>query len=132
MDARWIGWTMGTLGFLLCGATTASAQSSADYNSARAYRHFLMSRYSYRTLSSSIPGQGGVSYGPFGYESQFVEPAFSRQWITPYGYGRFDWMPGSGGTTVTPFGYSNYYAPGYASGYYVPFRRPPVNGYFYP
>ena len=73
MRARWICWTTGTLGLLLAGATTASAQPLVDYNSARAYRHFLMSRYSYRTLYSSIPGYGGVSYGPFGYQSQFVK-----------------------------------------------------------
>jgi hypothetical protein len=120
------------LGLFFCGTATASAQPLADYNYARAYHHFRMSRYSYRTLYSSIPGQGGVSYGPFGYQSQFVEPAFSRQWITPYGYGRFDLVPGSGGTAVTPFGYSSYFAPGFGTGYYVPFRSHPVFGYSYP
>jgi hypothetical protein len=91
-----------------------------------------MSRYSYRTLYSSIPGNGGVSYGPFGYQSQFVEPAFSRQWITPFGYGRFDVIPGMGSTTATPFGYTSYYAPGYGTGYHVPFRGPAVYRYFSP
>ena len=124
MHARW----MGTLSLLLAAATTADAQPPLDYNHARAYHHFRMSRYSYRTLYSSIPGQGGVIYGPFGYQSQFVEPAFSRQWITPYGYGRFDLVPGHGGTTMTPFGSSSYYVPGFATGYHVPFRRPPANG----
>ena len=124
MRARW----MGTLSLLLAATTTADAQPPMDYNYARAYRHFQASRYSYRTLYSSIPGQGEEIYGPFGYQSRFVEPAFSRQWITPYGYGRFDLVPGQGGTAVTPFGSSSYYVPGFATGYHVPFRRPPANG----
>ena len=86
MHARW----MGTLSLLLAAATTADAQPPLDYNHARAYHHFRMSRYSYRTLYSSIPGQGG--------------------------------------TAVTPFGSSSYYVPGFATGYHVPFRRPPANG----
>jgi hypothetical protein len=55
------------------GAATASAQPSEAYNYARAYRHFLVSRYDYRTLYSSIPGQGGVIYGPFGHQRRFVD-----------------------------------------------------------
>jgi hypothetical protein len=128
MRVRWFRLAMGTLGLFLGEATTAGAQPPVDYNHARASRHFLMSRYSYRTLYSSIPGYGGVNYGPFGYQSQFVEPSFSRQWITPYGYGRFDMIPGHGGMAVTPFGTSSYYAPGYGTGFYVPFRRLPANG----
>ena len=119
--------TIATLSLLSGWLPTAAAQTPADYNYARATQHFLGSRYSYRTLYSSRPGSGSVTYSPFGYQSQFVEPAFSRQWITPYGYGRFDMIPGHGGMAVTPFGSGSYYVPGFATGYHVPFRRPPAN-----
>jgi hypothetical protein len=114
---------MATMSLILGGAATAQAQPPLDYNYLRAASHFAGSRYSYRVLYSSIPGSGSATYAPFFYQSQFVEPSFSRQRIMPYGYERFDVVPGAGGTTMTPFGVSTYYVPGFSSGFYVPYRR---------
>lgn len=118
------------MSLLLGGAAKATAQTPASYNYARAYGHFLGSRYPYRTLYSSIPGSGSVMYTPFVYQSQFIEPAFSKQWITPYFYERFDAFPGSGGMTLTPFSFSSYYAPGFAHGLYAPYGAPIIRYYY--
>ena len=123
MRTHWICLAIGTMTLMLGGAATAEAQPPVSYNYLRAYSHFAGSRYSYRTLYSSIPGSGSATYAPYFYQSQFVEPAFSRQRIMPHGYSRFDVVPGSGGTTMTPFGFSSYYVPGFASELYVPYRR---------
>jgi hypothetical protein len=114
---------IGTMTLMLGGAARAEAQPQVSYNYLRAYSHFAGSRYSYRTLYSSIPGSGSATYAPFVYQSQFVEPAFSRQRMMLHGYSRFDVVPGSGGTTMTPFGFSSYYVPGFTSELYVPYRR---------
>ncbi len=120
MPTRWIYGTLGTMSLILAATPAAVAQTPASYNYNRAYRHFLGSRYSYRMLYSPSPGSGSVTYGPFGMQSQFIEPSFSRQQITPYGYARFDVVPGLGGATMTPFGFSSYYVPGFGRGYYAP------------
>lgn len=120
MRACWLSLTIAALSLLPNWMPTATAQTPADYNRARATAHFLGSRYSYRTLYSSNPGSGSVTYSPFGYQSQFIEPGFTRQRIMPYGYDRFEAVPGLGGTTVTPFGYSSYYVPGFGYGYTAP------------
>ena len=122
--------TIATLSLLSGWLPTAAAQTPADYNYARATQHFLGSRYSYRTLYSSRPGSGSVTYSPFGYQSQFVEPGFTRQRIMPYGYERFESVPGLGGTTVTPFGFSSYYVPGFGYGYYAPNGGPAFELYY--
>jgi hypothetical protein len=123
MRTRWIGLTLAAMSLLLANAATAKAQTPLTDNYLRAYQHFAGSRYSYRILSSFTPGSGGMMAAPFVYQSQFIEPGFSRQRIMPYGYDRFDLVPGFGGTTMTPFGFSSYYVPGYTFGYYVPFDR---------
>lgn len=115
----------------LGGAAEATAQTPASYNSARAYSHFLGSRYSYRTMYSSIPGSRSVTYSPFFAQSQFIEPAFSKQWITPYYYERFDAFPGFGGTRMTPFSFGSYYYPGFGYGLYAPYGGPMIE-YYYP
>jgi hypothetical protein len=119
------------MSLLLTTATTADAQTPADYNAARAYQHFMGSRYSYRTLYSSNPGSGRMTATPFTYQSQFIEPGFSQQRITPYGYERFDAVPGLGGTTMTPFSYSSYYVPGFGYHYVAP-RLGPASVRYYP
>jgi hypothetical protein len=131
MRAYWLSLTMAMLSLLLGGLPTANAQTPADYNHARATAHFLGSRYSYRTFYSSRPGSGSVAYNPFAYQSQFVEPGFTRQRITPYGYERFEAIPGLGGTTATPFGFDSYYVPGFGYGYFAPIGGP-VMEYYYP
>jgi hypothetical protein len=123
MRIRWIGLALGAMAVILGIAAPATAQSPWTDNYLRAYTHFAGSRYSYRTLSSFAPGAGGVMATPFVYQSQFIEPAFSRQRIMPYGYDRFDVVPGFGGMTMTPFGFSRYYVPGYSYGYYLPYAR---------
>lgn len=123
MRTRWIGLTLAALSLLLASSAMATAQTPLMDNYLRASQHFAGSRYSYRTLSSFVPGSGSMRAAPFVYQNQFIEPGFSRQRIMPYGYDRFDVVPGHGGTTMTPFGFSAYYVPGYRYGYYVPFGR---------
>lgn len=115
---------------MLGEAAKVAAQTPASYNYDRAYRHFLGSRYSYRTLYSSMPGSGSVTYTPFFYQGQFIDPAFSKQWLTPYGYERFDAIPALGGMTLTPFGFSSYYVPGFGHSLYVPFGGPIIEQYY--
>ncbi|HTU19831.1 MAG TPA: hypothetical protein VMG10_17340 [Gemmataceae bacterium] len=122
MRTRWLYLAMGTMSLMLGSAATVEAQPPVNYNYLRAYQHFAGSRYSYRVLYSSVPGSGSATVAPFFYQSQYIEPAFSRQRIMPHGYSRFDVIPGSGGTTMTPFGFSTYYVPGFTSGFYVPHR----------
>jgi hypothetical protein len=131
MRACWLCLTIGSLSLFVGWLPTAAAQTPADYNYARATSHFLGSRYSYRTLYSSRPGSGSVTYGPFGYQSQFIEPGFTRQRIMPYGYERFELIPGLGGTTMTPFGPNSYYVPGFGYGYYAPIGGRAME-YYYP
>src|SRR5579885_2864682 len=127
---RLIWLMLATLFVLLTATEKAAAQTPASYNYDRAYRHFLGSRYSYRTLYSSVPASGSVVATPFSYQSQYIEPGFSKQWITPYYYERFDAFPGAGGTLMTPFSFSTYYAPGYGYGLYAPYGGP-VFEYYY-
>jgi hypothetical protein len=131
MRAFWMCLTIGALHLLPGWLATAGAQTPADYNYARATSHFLGSRYSYRTFYSSKPGSGSVMYSPFGYQSQFIEPGFTRQRITPYGYERFEAVPGLGGTTATPFSFDSYYLPGFGYGYFAPIGGP-ILEYYYP
>jgi hypothetical protein len=118
------------MSFSLGGGAKATAQTPASFNYARASSHFLGSRYSYRTLYTSIPGSGSVTYTPFFYQSQFIEPAFSKQWITPYFYERFDAIPAVGAMTLTPFSLSSYYAPGFGYGLYAPYGGPIIEYYY--
>jgi hypothetical protein len=118
---RCFAWSM-AMSLTLFGAAKVSAQTPGNYNYDRAYRHFLASRYSYRTLYSSTPGTSSATYSPFGYRSQFIEASYSRQWIAPGVYGRYDYVPGLGGTTMTPFGANSYYIPGFGYGYSVPYE----------
>jgi hypothetical protein len=129
---RWrrIGLTLATLSLIL-GVNTASAQTPASYTYERAYRHFVNSRSCYRTLYSSVPSSGSVMYTPFGYQSQFIEPSFSRQRITPFAYERFDAFPGFGGTTLMPFGFNSYYFSGFGHGIIAPYGLPAME-YYYP
>ena len=124
-------WTLATVSLMLGATAKVAAQTPASYTYDRAYRHFLNSRYSYRTLYSSVPAAGSVMYTPFAYQSQFVEPSFSRQRITPYAYERYDAIPGYGGMTLTPLGFSSYYTPGFSRGFYAPYGLPAVE-YFHP
>src|SRR5579871_2017378 len=131
MRWRWFFLVLAPGCSMLAGAIEAAAQTPASCNSARAYRHFLGSRYSYRTLYSSVPGSGSMMATPFAYQSQFIEPSFTRQRIMPGGYDRFDLIPGMGSAIFTPFGFSNYYVPGYGHGYVAPYGGPAFE-YFYP
>ena len=88
------------------------------------HSHTCPSRYSYRTLYASVPGSGSVMATPFVYQSQFIEPSFSRQRIMPQGYDRFDLIPGYGSAIFTPFGFSNSYNPGFGRGLVAPFGAP--------
>jgi hypothetical protein len=130
MRWRCIGLMLVAISLMLGEETKATAQTPASYNYDRAYRHFLGSRYSYRTLYSSVPGAGSVMLTPFVYQSDFIEPSFSRQRITPYAYERFDIYPGLGGMTLTPFSFSSYYAPGFGHSLYAPYGRP-ITEYYY-
>jgi hypothetical protein len=130
MPWRCIFLAMAAISSMLGGTARATAQTPASYNYDRAYRHFLGSRYSYRTLYSSLPGAGSVAVTLFVYQSQFIDPAFSKQWITPYFYERFDAFPGLGGMTLTPFSFSSYYAPGFGHGLYAPYGGPIVEYYY--
>ncbi len=130
MCRRRICLTLAIVSVLLATTEKAAAQTPASYNYDRAYRHFLGSRYSYRTLYSSIPGSGSVVYTPYFYQSQYIDPAFSKQWITPFGYERFDAIPSLGGMTLTPFGFNSYFAPGFGHGLYAPFGGPIIEYYY--
>lgn len=128
MRWRCIGLALAAVCTLLGGMATAQTPTSLTYD--RAYRHFLASRYSYRTLYSSVPGSGSVMAAPFVYQSQFIDPGFSRQRITPFGYERFDAYPAQGGMTLTPLGYSNYYVPGFGYGLYAPYGGGIIQYYY--
>jgi hypothetical protein len=123
--------TLATLSLMLGATAKVAAQTPASYTYDRAYRHFLNSRYAYRTLYSSVPAAGSAVYTPFLYQSQYVEPGFSRQRITPYAYERFDAVPGFGGMTLTPFGFNSYYVPRSIHGFYAPYGLPGIE-YTYP
>ncbi len=127
---RWICLMVTTVCVLLAATGKTAAQTPAIYNYDWAYRHFLGSRYSYRTLYSSIPGSGSVMYTPFVYQSQYIDPAFSKQWITPFGYERFDAIPSLGGMTMTPFGFNSFFAPGFGYGLYAPYGGPIIEYYY--
>ncbi len=122
---------LATVTLLLGSAANAAAQTPATITYGRAYQHFVNSRYSYRTLYSSVPGSGRVMYSPFVYQSQFIEPSFSRQRISPYGYDRFDLIPGYGSATMTPFGMGGFYSSGFGRGIVAPNGAPPFQ-YFTP
>lgn len=124
MRAVCICLVMGAMSLILEGTATAQAPPPrVDYNYLRAYQHFAGSRSGYRVLYSSVPGSGRVTMTPYFYQSQYIEPAYSRQRITPYGYDRLNVHPAAGGMTMTPFGYSTYYVPGFSSVYYLPRPR---------
>ena len=131
MPWRWIGLALLSISSMLAGTAKAVAQTPASLTYGRAYQHFLMSRYSYRTLYSSVPGAGSMMATPFVYQSRFIEPSFSRQRIMPYGYERFDLIPGFGGATMMPFGFGSYYVPGYGRGFVAPYGGPAFE-YFTP
>lgn len=131
MRTRGIG-AAAAMGLLLIGATTADAQTMAAYNQARAYQHFAGSRYNYRVLYSSVPGAFAVQSAPFVYQGQHVEPGYSRQRLSPAGYGRYDRIPGYGGYTVTPYGYAAYYVPGYGRGLVAPANGDPPQQFVHP
>jgi hypothetical protein len=82
-------------------------------------------------MYSSVPGSGSVMATPLVYESQFIEPSFSRQRIMPGGYDRFDLLPGMGSAIFTPFGFNSYYLPGFGHGYVAP-NGVPAFEYFTP
>ena len=132
MRSRWVYGAMATISLMLVETASSVAQvpTPTNYNSERAQRHFAASRYSYRTLYSTVPGSGSVTYSPFLNQSQFVEPGYNRQRITPFGYERFDAIPGLGGTTITPFGVNGYYVPGFGYGYYAPNRGQATERYY--
>jgi hypothetical protein len=130
MRWRWIALSFATASVMLASTATAAAQSPALYNYERANRHFLNSRYGYRTLYSSVPAAGGVTYTPFSYQNQYVEPSYSKQWIVPQGYQRFDVFPGRGGTVVMPNGFSSYYSPGFNHALFAPVGGP-IAEYYY-
>lgn len=132
MRSQWVYLTLATVSLILGQTAAAVAQvpTPANYNSERAQRHFAASRYSCRTLFTSVPGSGSVTYSPLLYQSQFVEPGYSRQRLSPYGYERFDAIPGLGGTTITPFGANGYYVPGFGYGYYAPNRGQAMERYY--
>lgn len=112
---------LATVGAVLAGEAKVVAQSpAAVYNYNRAYQHFLGSRYSYRTYTSYTAGASRATYTPFMYQSQYIEPSYSRQRITPAGYDRYDYIPGYGGAFYTPFGMGGYYFRGYHYGMIAP------------
>lgn len=128
---RWICSAFAVVTLMLGGAADAAAQAPASITYGRAYQHFLNSRYSYRTLYSSVPGSRRMMYAPFVYQSQFIEPSFSRQRISPYGYDRFDLVPGYGSAILTPFGMSGFYSSGFGHGIVAPNGAQPFQ-YFTP
>jgi hypothetical protein len=95
-------------------------------NFARAYRHFLNSPYSYRTLSSQTPvyvtslavPSLSTPY-PYGYYRwTFVDPAYTHLRITPRGFEGYTVTPGSRTYTVSPAWFMTTYPQPY--GYYPP------------
>jgi hypothetical protein len=95
----------------------------ADYNYARAYRHFLSSPYSARTFSSFGPGYQVETYYPGASQSHYREPSYEHQRITPRGFEHYEVVPGHGGRIATPLEESGYQVPGYERHYFVPADR---------
>jgi hypothetical protein len=73
-------------------------------NFARAYRHFVNSPYSYRTLSSWTPGYVTSFSAPYSpsFQWTFVDPAYTHLRITPYGFEGYSVTPGSRTYTIGP------------------------------
>jgi hypothetical protein len=94
-------------------------------NGDRAYRHFLNSRYSYRTYSASSPGYAVNVATPLSAQGFYTGPGYVHQRITPRGFEGFQAVPSYGGYTITPFGAISYSVPGYEYFYYVPARVAP-------
>jgi hypothetical protein len=89
-----------------------------------AYRHFLLSPYSYRTYSASTPGYAGAGYTPYGYQSYYLDPGYQHQRITPRGYESYRLVPGYQTYEATPFGFRYSYTPGYGAYYFDPAYPP--------
>ncbi len=85
-----------------------------------AYRHFLMSPYSYRAFSAFGRGYSETAVSPFGYQSTYVEPWYLHQRITPEGFESHRYVPGYGGSSADPWGYGGYQVPGYTQNYFAP------------
>jgi hypothetical protein len=119
--------TLGLVGLGLAGLAPGHARAQeglyayyADYNAARAYRHFLNSPYSYRTYSTTSPGyvaEGPTPYG--GYVRFWRTPGYLNERITTHGYQRFEVVPGGGSYEVIPGVLLPYLPPPY-----VPYRGP--------
>jgi len=85
-----------------------------------AYRHFLMSPYSYRAFSALGRGYSEMTVSPFGYQSSYVEPWYLHQRITPQGFESYRYVPGYGGSSADPWGFGGYQVPGYSQNSFVP------------
>jgi hypothetical protein len=111
----------GLAGLLLGALTTPPAQAQdpwADYNTARAYHHYLTSPYTVKAYSALDSGRA------WGYD-------------TPLESGRFWRTPGYYHEMVTPYGREVYGVPSWTGGYVVPrpvlvYPVPVVPGYPYP
>jgi hypothetical protein len=122
----------GALAFLtwVSAASPAQEPDYASYNYQRAYRHFLNSRYSFRTFSSRSPGYAASGFTPYGYESTYVSPGYEYQQIGPYqGQYQYYRAPRYETRTVIPYAPQPYSPPAYAKPYYAPPASGTLNPY---
>jgi hypothetical protein len=103
------------------GRASAQFDPYADYNRARAYRHFLSSPYSVRTYSGTTPGYYAEGYTPYGYERRWRPPGYLHQRISPYGFESHQFVPGERRRVDTPAVLVPYARPIYVP-YYGPGR----------
>jgi hypothetical protein len=100
---------------LLAGGLTAAQAAAqdpyAEYNRARAYRHFLTSPYRTRSYSGTIPGYVESFSAPQEYAAVWRSAGFLHERISPRGHEGY-FIPGQEGITVLrPVGF---FLPSYA------------------
>jgi hypothetical protein len=110
---------LGTAGLGPARAQDLYGPPPVDYTTARAYRHFLTSPYSYRTYSRAYPGYTAEGYTPYGYERVTRDPGYLHERITPDGFERYRVAPGYHATIVRP-AVGPYFGPPYAPPYPPP------------
>jgi hypothetical protein len=83
----------------LAAGQAAAQDPYAEYNRARAYRHFLTSPYRTRTYSGTIPGYVGSFATPQEYGTVWRTAGFLHERISPRGHEGY-FIPGQEGMTV--------------------------------
>ncbi len=83
----------------LAAGPAAAQDPYAEYNLARAYRHFITSPYRTRTWSGTVPGYAAGFSNPLEYGTVWRAPGYVHMRISPRGSEGY-FIPGQEGMTV--------------------------------